>query len=108
MNKLSYEVMDVTELENVMGGSEIKYVGCVITNGKCSTDGGCGICNGKCNGSIDQGSTDSKPIEKNDSIGSCSIREISRNQRPTFALTSLYFKFCSAAELDTFIIIEYI
>lgn len=42
MNKLSYEVMDVTELENVMGGSEIKYVGCVITNGKCSTDGGCG------------------------------------------------------------------
>lgn len=64
MNKLSYEVMDVTELENVMGGSEIKYVGCVITNGKCSTDGGCGICNGKCNGSIDQGSTDSKPIEK--------------------------------------------
>lgn len=64
MNKLSYEAMDVTELENVMGGSEIKYVGCVITNGKCSTDGGCGICNGKCNGSIDQGSTDSKPIEK--------------------------------------------
>lgn len=48
MQKLSYEAMDVTELENVMGGADFKYVGCIITNGKCSAEGGCGICNGKC------------------------------------------------------------
>lgn len=58
MNKLSYEAMDVAELENVMGGSAIKYAGCAITNGKCSADGGCGVCNGKCTGPIEQ-----EPIE---------------------------------------------
>lgn len=59
MNKLSYEVMDVSELENIKGGSELKYAGCIITNGKCSTEGGCGVCNGKCNGPIE--SEPSKP-----------------------------------------------
>lgn len=48
MNKLSYEAMDMTELENVMGGANSKYSGCIITNGKCSSEGGCGVCNGKC------------------------------------------------------------
>lgn len=38
----------MTELENVMGGANSKYSGCIITNGKCSSEGGCGVCNGKC------------------------------------------------------------
>ena len=53
MNKLSYEVVDMTELENVLGGSELQMTGCGIANGRCtSTEGGCGLFNGKCGGTV--------------------------------------------------------
>jgi len=42
--------MDMSELENVLGGLNCQYTGCGITNGQCGgSDSGCGICNGKCN-----------------------------------------------------------
>lgn len=44
--------MNLTELENIMGGANNSKVenGCGITNGKCSAGGGCGFWNGKCTG----------------------------------------------------------
>lgn len=46
--KLEIEPIDLQELEEVKGGLELKFHGCLIANGKC-TEGGCGICNGNCN-----------------------------------------------------------
>lgn len=66
MNKLSYEVMDMTELENVLGGSELQLTGCGIANGKCtSTEGGCGLFNGKCGGTVEPAKPDEpiKPVK---------------------------------------------
>ena len=51
MNNLSYEALDMSELENFMGGADGKISGCVITNGKCGPEGGCGVCNGRCGNS---------------------------------------------------------
>lgn|GEM_PF-3181506 len=47
MNNLSFEEVDLQELENLGGGVETMSDGCGLFNGYCSS-GGCGLFNGEC------------------------------------------------------------
>ena len=47
MNNLSFEEVDLQELEDLGGGVEIMIDGCGLFNGRCSS-GGCGLFSGEC------------------------------------------------------------
>ena len=47
MNNLSFEEVDLQELEDLGGGVETMSDGCGLFNGHCSS-GGCGLFNGAC------------------------------------------------------------